>query len=70
MLRWFLKRSVKQTWTGSTFSTNESIKCTGHKLSVSCVWSGPDYQFFLYPFNSKLTSEDPLRLTPKGPGVF
>ena len=38
ILRWSLKRSVKQTWTGSAFSTNESaLKCIGHMLSASCV---------------------------------
>ena len=38
--------SVKRTWTGFTFSTNESaLKCNGHGLSVSCVWSGPQYSF-------------------------
>ena len=32
------KRSVKRTWTGSAFSTNESAwSVNGHGLSVSCV---------------------------------
>ena len=41
ILCWSLKRSVKRTWTGSAFSTNESawdVLVTG---SQSRVWSGP-----------------------------
>ena len=35
MLRWSLKRSVKRTWTGSAFPTNESAWSV--LVSVSCV---------------------------------
>jgi hypothetical protein len=41
ILCWSLKRSVKRTWAGSAFSTNEiarSVRVTG---SQSRVWSGP-----------------------------
>ena len=40
ILHWSLKRSVKRTWTGSAYSTNESawVLVTG---SQSRVWSGP-----------------------------
>ena len=34
LLRWSLKCSVKQTWAGSAFSTNESLKCNNHKPSI------------------------------------
>ena len=40
LLCWSLEHSVKRTWTGSAFNTNESLKCNGHGLSVSRVkWS-------------------------------
>ena len=43
ILRWSLKRSVKQrTWTGSPFSTNESVWSVMVRGSQSRVWSGPD----------------------------
>ena len=40
-LRWSLKRSVKRTWTGSAFSTNESAWSVMVTGSQSHVWSGP-----------------------------
>ena len=49
ILRWSLKHSVKRTWTGYAFSTNESVgSCNGQGLSVSCVkWpqqtNGPNF---------------------------
>ena len=35
----------KRTWTGRLrlFHQWECLKCNGHGLSVSCVWSGPEY---------------------------
>jgi hypothetical protein len=42
ILCWFLKRSVKRTWTGSTFSTNESASSAQVTVSQSRVWSGPN----------------------------
>ena len=41
LLRWSLKRSVKWTWTGSIFSTNESAWSVLVTGSQSRVWSGP-----------------------------
>jgi hypothetical protein len=42
ILRWSLKRSVKQTWTGSTFSTDESAWSVMMVMGPqSRVWSGP-----------------------------
>ena len=40
---WSLKRSVKWTWTGSAFSTNESAWSVVIPGSQSHVWSGPMY---------------------------
>ena len=40
MFGWSLKRCIKQTWTGSTFSTNESPCSAMDKGSQSRVWSG------------------------------
>ena len=37
ILRWSLKRSVKRTWTGYAFPTNESA----WSVVVTRVWSGP-----------------------------
>ena len=45
ILRWSLKRSVKRTWTGSGFSTNESAWSVMVTCPQSCVWSGPYSQF-------------------------
>jgi hypothetical protein len=45
ILRWSLNRSVKRTWTGSAFSTNEhawSVMVMGFQ---SHVWSGPEFPF-------------------------
>ena len=39
ILHWSLKRSVKRTWTGSTFSTNESAWSAMVTGSQSRVWS-------------------------------
>ena len=39
-LRWSLECSVKRTWTGSTFSTNESTSSAMDTGSKSRVWSG------------------------------
>jgi hypothetical protein len=41
ILHWSLKRSVKSTWTGSTFSTNESTWRVMVTWSQSRVWSSP-----------------------------
>jgi hypothetical protein len=41
LLRWSLKCSVEQTWTGSAFSTNESASSAMVTGSRSRVWSGP-----------------------------
>ena len=41
--RWSLKRSVKQTWTGSAFSTNESAWSGMVTGSQFRVWSDPIY---------------------------
>ena len=41
ILRWSLKRSVKWTWTGFAFSTNESAWIVLVTGSQSRVWSGP-----------------------------
>ena len=40
-LCWSLKRSVKRTWTGSAFSTNESAWSVVVMGWQSHVWSGP-----------------------------
>jgi hypothetical protein len=42
-LHWSLKPSVKWTWTGSTFSTNESTWSVMVMGTQSRVWSGPQY---------------------------
>jgi hypothetical protein len=41
ILRWSLERSVKRTWTGSAFSTNESAWSVMDVGSQSRVQSGP-----------------------------
>ena len=41
ILHWSLERSVKQTWTGPTFSTNESAWIVMVTGSQSHMWSGP-----------------------------
>jgi hypothetical protein len=41
VLRWSLMCSVKQTWTGSAFSTNESAQSAMVTGSQSRVQSGP-----------------------------
>ena len=46
-LRWSLKRSVKRTWTGSAFSTNESAWSVTVTGLQSRVWSGPEWRFLL-----------------------
>jgi hypothetical protein len=48
ILRWSLKRSVKWTWTGSAFSTNESAWSVMVVGSQSRVWSGPYEGTFHY----------------------
>ena len=40
-LHWSFKRSVKWSWTGSAFSTNESAWSVMVTGSQSCMWSGP-----------------------------
>jgi hypothetical protein len=40
--RWSLKRSVKRTWTGFAFSTNESAWSVMVMGSQCRVWSGPN----------------------------
>jgi hypothetical protein len=45
LLRWSLKRSVRRTWTGSAFSTNESAWSVMATGSQSRVWSGPNWHF-------------------------
>ena len=42
ILRWSLKRSVKWTWRGSAFSTNESAWSVLVLGPRSRVWSGPN----------------------------
>ena len=41
ILHWSLKRSVKWSWTGSAFSTNENARSAMVTGSQSRVWSGP-----------------------------
>ena len=41
ILRWSPMRSVRRTWTGSPFSTNESAWSAMVTGTQSCVWSGP-----------------------------
>ena len=48
--RWSLKHSVKRTWTGSTFSTNESAWSEMVTGSQSRVWSGPNLAVRFFPF--------------------
>ena len=49
-LRWSLnQRSVKRTWTGSAFSTNESAWSVMVTGSQSCVWSGPKQNSIGHP---------------------
>ena len=62
ILRWSLERSVKRTWTGSAFSTNESAWSAMVTGSQSRVWSGPIFfevlnsaSCFLNSTNSSIT---------------
>ena len=48
ILHWSLKGSVKRTWTGSDFSTNESAWSAMVTGSQSHVWSGPKLRYILY----------------------
>ena len=43
ILCWSLKRSVKRTWTGSAFSTNERAWSAMVMGPQSLVWSGPSH---------------------------
>ena len=50
ILCWSLKRSVKQTWTSSTFSTNESASSVMVTGSQSRVWSGTNLGMLLQKY--------------------
>ena len=55
MLRWSLECSVKRTWTGSAFSTNESawtVLVTGPQ---SRVWGGPKLVTFVHVDPANIT---------------
>ena len=55
-MRRSLERSVMQTWTGSSFSTNESAWSVMVTGSYSLVWSGPQFPLQKQPPDYKLFS--------------
>ena len=59
ILRWSLKRRVKQTWTGSAVSTNESAWCVMVTGPQSRVWSGPNNMYAIGTFFPSPTACQP-----------